>query len=324
MKWYKKVSEVIIIIAFVPFIILAFVIAGPILLILRPFMEAKNKKIFKKSRYCHDVNEKYGENILLEPEYIFYNAECDNPKVKFIRNEQEKFDYFIYDNTVYVFPNKAYHLMRYDNISGEFKYIYYKDEENFKESPVTLFEHVKGCIDPRYSDLPVKMLVERSFICAKDLKDIPLCDKLKIVPSYDRAFEEVDPEVLSIIPENAGELYKMLKKTPDLAGEFEYQNNAQNELINYSCGNLFLEIDVDYISINLKRNGKSNKNLTHYHPEEQDVYKEVYNITKRGNVLVVKTTLGGCSVLYVGKKQNCPYDENSKAFLSKIYYFEMK
>ena len=67
-----------------------------------------------------------------------------------------------------------------------------------------------------------------------------------------------------------------------------------------------------------------NTDITHWHPDSNEIYDEICRIGKRGNVLVIKKNLLGETVLYMGEKEKCPYNPKIKKFLSKIYYLEAK
>ena len=43
---------------------------------------------------------------------------------------------------------------------------------------------------------------------------------------------------------------------------------------------------------------------THWHPDEEDMFDELYALGKRGNILVLKKTLLGTSVFYSGPSED--------------------
>ena len=63
--------------------------------------------------------------------------------------------------------------------------------------------------------------------------------------------------------------------------------------------------------------------ITHWHPDEYEIYDEICKIGEKGNVLVIKTFLGSACVVYMGAKNECPIKKNKFRFC-KLYYFESK
>ena len=53
-----------------------------------------------------------------------------------------------------------------------------------------------------------------------------------------------------------------------------------------------------------------------------EIYEEVCDIGKRGNVLVLRSSLCSDAMLYSGRKEECPYSPDEKIFLGKYYYIE--
>lgn len=61
--------------------------------------------------------------------------------------------------------------------------------------------------------------------------------------------------------------------------------------------------------------------ITHWHPDEFEIYDDICKIGEKGNVLIIKTFLGSAYILYMGPKEKCNFKINKKS-LYKIYYFE--
>ena len=104
-KWYMKLLIVLLIIIFSPLIIMIIIwiaIGG----IGTAFRMSKLKREYKNSRYYADFGRKFTVDILYSPEYRFYNgAVSRNLPIKYIRQETNGFEYFIYDDTLYLFPD---------------------------------------------------------------------------------------------------------------------------------------------------------------------------------------------------------------------------
>ena len=87
---------------FLPVIIIGLVVSVPYIML--HWLESKG--IYKKSRYYTDFKQKFMMSIALSPEYRFYNSAMRrNLNMKYVRQETNGFEYFIYDGTVYIFPD---------------------------------------------------------------------------------------------------------------------------------------------------------------------------------------------------------------------------
>ena len=125
--------------------------------------------------------------------------------------------------------------------------------------------------------------------------------------------------------QNTKELYDKMRDTPDLCGTFE----LKGDIIHW---NLFegynIQIAVDhrdnYFNIEKKLVGGLADQLTHWHPEADEIYEEVCNIGSRGNIIVIRKNLFWTSVLYMGKEENCPYSQKKKWSWGKILYLKAK
>ena len=60
--------------------------------------------------------------------------------------------------------------------------------------------------------------------------------------------------------------------------------------------NILIEINVDsqacYFGVSKLLFGKIESGITHWHPSIFEIYDEVYSIGKRGNVMVLRSTVG--------------------------------
>lgn len=125
--------------------------------------------------------------------------------------------------------------------------------------------------------------------------------------------------------QSAKELYNKMLEIPDLCGNFELIDNT-------IYWNLFdgyeIQISIDprdnYFGIDKKSFGKINDPVTHWHPDEEEVFREICDIGLKGNVLVIRKNLLFTSVVYMGKEENCPYSPEKKWSWGKICYLKAK
>lgn len=329
MKWHHKILYFLVFVIFLPIIVFSFMVLG----FYAPFIAIKNRKRYKNSSYYKDFQVPYKGNIIESPQYRFYNSLqdkdlIDKPNIRYVHQKNNNIDYFIFQDVLYLFPD--FNGVKYNKSQGKWEIVYRKGKweilyRKFTKERYCDIQHYidskKSLLDDTSIDLPIKIIVERKIIEENKLEKEALPSTLFIVQKYESAFDDVDWRIFSVIPQNINELYDMLMITPDLCGEFELIGGG----IYWSYNNLFMEIDLEYIGIHKKRkHGKFSYYLTHWHPCKEEVYDDVCEITKRGNVLVVKTFMGGADVLYMGEKKKCPYKKTTKGFFSKIHYFEIE
>lgn len=319
-KWYRKLLIALLIIIFSPLIIMIIiwiVIGG----IYTAFRMPKMKREYKSSRYYADFGRKFTADILYSPEYRFYNgAVSRNLPIKYIRQEMNGFEYFIYDDTLYLFPDfdgidyiedKAGWMVGYDG-----------DADFFDKR----FDSMLSKLENRFS-YPIRVLVERRMFYRMNLGGVDIPESIFITQSYDNAFENDDSPLKMTIPQSAEELYGMMLETPDLCGRFELEKSAGSITWNLS-ENIVIEIGVDspecYIGINKSHGGKVGGEITHLHPSVFEIYDEICKIGKRGNVTVLRASPVGSALLYAGREDVCPYPREKKLLLGKYYYLEAR
>ena len=122
------------------------------------------------------------------------------------------------------------------------------------------------------------------------------------------------------------ELYKKLLEMPDLHsapeldGEILIWKLYKNAYIRAYCDNY--DTCIDIIS-NFTLVGS----LTHWHPDEDDMFDELYSLGKKGNILVVKKYLFGIlgdGVFYMGEPNKYRFNKNKKWHWGKLTYLEQK
>ena len=174
---------------------------------------------------------------------------------------------------------------------------------------------------------PVKLLVERKMFPTLNLNDKDIPDCIFVTWNYENAFENEESPLKMIIPQNSKELYDMMLQTPDLCGTFEL--NEGNENIEWLLHeNIKIELGVDprdcYFGVSRLLFGKVESGITHWHPTIFEIYDDVCNVGKRGNVMVLRSTASSGTLMYSGSKEDCPYAPDKKYLFGKYYYLEAK
>ena len=326
----NSIIFVIIILLFIPLIIFI----SLIWVITLPFWEFSERKEYKSSNYFKHFNFPYNKSIVHSPRYVFYNSVTEKGldklyNIRYVFQKSNRFEYFIFDNTVFLFPD--FNKIRYDENKNEWNFIYIKySEESYK--PIDSYiEWYEQFLDGDARFLPVKVIVEASMFEADELDLNTIPDSLWVVRKYEKAFEETDWHIISGVPKDTKKLYSMLLHNPDICGSFELKND---DLLMWSFDNLYLDIYADrkeflvrvsYAPVNKKNNcRKWLRELTHWHSGSDEIYDEICSIACYGSALVVKTFFFGAEdVLYSGDKKKCPYRKTEKHLFSTIHYFEM-
>ena len=102
LKWYQKLLIGLLVVLLSPLILICLISAGICALV----QIQKNKKEYKKSRYYLDFKQKFMMDSLYSPEYRFYNSAIHrNLPMQYIKQESNGFEYFIFDDTLYLFPD---------------------------------------------------------------------------------------------------------------------------------------------------------------------------------------------------------------------------
>lgn len=270
-------------------------------------------RAYRKSHYYRDTQKRFCFGITDSAFYRFYNAAIERglPIQYFC---QEELEYFIYNDAIYMFPN--FEEMDIADESGEWEAL-----DDGKWVPFTTkFEHL--LLDLKESGvsffLPVKILVERNAVVAADLRDVALPEHVQLIHSYETAFGEEKP--LLKIPYTGQELYNMMLATEDLCGTFEVADDTVFWNL-YDDVSIQISVDGEECICSIHKNAWE---ITHWHPSIYEIYDEVCKMGKRGNVMVIRTFIGGAGISYMGPKADCPYPEKKKWSLGKRHYLEAK
>jgi hypothetical protein len=312
-KWYEKVLLALVVILLLPFLIVAI----PIALL---FGDFQRKRDYKKSRYYQDFKVKYTWRKSMSPEYRFYNnAVRRSLPMEYIRQPSNGFEYVIHDGMLFLFPD--FFVLKKSEDAAEWIADYDREDKSLEQVMGELTAKPEAPVE-----LPVYLLLERDMIHAADLNSQPLPPWVYLVPAFEDAFESVDFTLLNHAPQTTTELYDMMRKTPDLCGEFELTRDG--ELIFWHLyDGVRVELSVSprdgYVGVTSLLDGKE-EGITHWHPTEYAVYYEVCKMGKRGNVLVLRTQGGSDWLVYLGDKDGCPYQHDSKKKFTKTYYLEAR
>lgn len=314
MKLYKKALIVFGIILLLPLIIFALLVAGIYIL----FHIPKNKKEYKKSRYYNDLNIPFRINALDHAGYRFYNGAKERDlNINYVRQESNKYEYFIYNETVYLFPDFGQIMFEDENEQWEV------DCDGDWYELQKYFQNMVTLLDDDAPKLPIKILIERRMFAEINLENVNLPNCVFLTLYYETAFGNEDTALKIKIPQNAEDLYDMMLATPKLCGKFELVNDVMFWNLNKNIAiQISLYDEECCVEINKKKSGKIVADITHWHPTQEEIYKEICDIGLKGHVLVIRKNIFGESVLYMGNEANCPYPPNKKWHFGKIYYLQ--
>lgn len=281
----------------------------------------KKKRVYKDSPYYADLNIKFTVDSIDSPEFRFYNSAVRRKlPMQYIKQESNGFEYFIYDKTIYLFPDFDQLTLNEENTVWEADYDgTWKPFDECYGNLLAKLENTCG--------YPVKLLMERNMIPDPNLQETGFPECVFITWNYESAFENEDSPLKAILPQSSKELYDMMLQTPDLCGKFELSDDKKEIRWNIH-ENITIVIDAEpqdcYLCVFKSLSGKAEKEIIHWHPSISEIYDDVLKIGKRGNVLVIRSRVFGDAVLYYGSKNNCPYSRDKKYLFGKYYYLEAK
>ncbi|MBR2889955.1 MAG: hypothetical protein IKC09_06755 [Oscillospiraceae bacterium] len=126
------------------------------------------------------------------------------------------------------------------------------------------------------------------------------------------------------------ELYDALICKPDLHSHPTLHDDIliwhlyQNAYVQAFCHDSDTTIDI-------VGNSMFTGSVIHWHPDEEDMIDELYNLGKCGNMLVLKKSLLGTSIFYTGPAQNLPLIDRAPQHFGKkkwdggqLIYLEQK
>ena len=238
---------------------------------------------------------------------------------KYVVQKSNSFEYFIYKDEVFVFPD--FNEIKYNEELKRWEVIYRKRKEETIYSLDEFFDQKKQLFEEKIN-LPIRLLISRDYFgdVILDLANLP--NNLFVMRYYNAAFDDEKNKSLYLAPQNTKQLYEMMVNNDKLGGKIEL---SDDELIIWTFDEVIYEISIDVSEgyFDVTKNNKFRTSITHWHPESYQLYEDICNIGEKGNVLVIKTFLGSAKVLYMGSAEKCPYKKNRMHF-AKYYFFESK
>ncbi len=313
-KWYNIVFLCLLSIVLLPWILLGLLICGMLILLQIP----REKKEYKKSEYYNDFPIPYHLDILNDKKCRFYHAaKKSGLPMHYVRQESNAFEYFIYEDILYVFPDFTQITFAAEKETWEV---------NRDGDWICLEEYyqtVLSFLDDTAPKIPVKIAVERDLFLESTLEHAEIPDCIHLTVKYETIFANGDSARRIRFPQNTSELYDMMLGTPDLCGTYELVNDTIAWRL---YKNISVEISVAncdcYIGIAKAKLGKMTREITHWHPDRREIYPDVCSIGCNGHILVIRENLFGTTILYKGDSENCPYPPLPKRRFGKIYYLK--
>ncbi len=317
MKWYTKLLIAFFIIIFSPVILLGLIWAVFTYLFQLPI----DKKQYKNSLYYKEFGLPFRFWRLHSPEYRFFNSykkRCLD--LDYFRQESNGLEYFIYDGTLFLFPDFDQIDLDKDNLNWTVDYD--GEWKDFEES----YNDIISELDKNAADLPVKLLVERNMFTILDLTEVSIPECIFLTSNYETFFDDNDSTKLLKIPSTAQELYDLIITTPNLCGDFSITDNG---CIHWEFDEDFL-IDIDInpqdclFGISQKNGSNTTREITHWHPTVFEIYDDIKKTGTIGNITVIRKFMGSSTVLYSGTEADCPYVPDKKIKSGKMHYLKAK
>jgi len=126
------------------------------------------------------------------------------------------------------------------------------------------------------------------------------------------------------------DLYNALSCRTDLHSIPEIH---ENELIWHLYKNAYVRAYCDSYDacIEIISTEYFNNNLIHWHPDECEMFEELYSLGKKGNMLVLKKSLFGTSVFFNGSLEVYPFSDKREFYVGRkkgdagqLIYLEQK
>lgn len=287
-----------------------------------PFIRIKDKRNYKKSFYFKEFKKPFKDKIFYSGAYIFYNSAKErNLPIEYVSRLPEKTDYFKYNNTLYFFPNERKLTISYNEYGRHYEFCYGRGKKAKIYSPEELLNELsKGISDS--SGLKAKLFTEALLFQDEDPYSHPLPDCIYLTRTYASTFSAKEEKLRTSIPKNVGDLYEMIKSTPDLCGNF----SAEGDRIKWNMNKATITIieakkttykrSSEYFTIEIAINDEDSTFQTSDVLTRFDVYDRILSLGKRGNITIYRKSSG--KTLYSGSKKKCPKEllcGNKKLFI---------
>lgn len=155
----------------------------------------------------------------------------------------------------------------------------------------------------------------------------------KIFCKGERSFDKEDESFLQFmsmisssevsVPLNTQELYKMLINTDGLHSLPKIKNDT---IIWELYDNVCVEASISEYDtiIDVIHKNALHGSYVHWHPDIEEIYEELYNMGKKGNILVLRKLLFGTQVYYLGTPDKYSFNKHKKWHWGKLIYLEQK
>ena len=155
----------------------------------------------------------------------------------------------------------------------------------------------------------------------------------KLFRKDERSFDKEDDSFLQFmsmicsgevtIPLNTQELYRMLINTEGLQSFPKIENDTIIwELYDNACVEASIN-EYDTIIDIVNRNALHGSYM-HWHPSVEEMYEELYNIGKKGNILVLRKLFAGTQIYYLGSPDKYRFSKSKSWHWGKLTYLEQK
>lgn len=318
MKRIGKIGEAIArgILIFV-MIVFVFPVWGIQELILLP----KHKKQYKNSRYFLDLQKPFSRKRFYSMQYEFYNsARKRNLPFEYFVQSGNDFEYFVYDNKVFVFPDFC--EVEFDKDKAVFFAGYKKHKELWSDAVNSL----RGKIEKNTDGLEIKVLVERNMINSKKINKQNLPENLFLVNSVGTAFSE-DIFPIQKEPQTVSALFDWMTKQVNVCGKIELENGSIDWHPYESEFYISIFFGKKNCDVYLSRNkwpffSLIHSVLYHWQVSKGDICSLIETLNDKNNILIIKANLCKVDLLYLGQKEKCPYLPLKKKAFTKVYSFQ--
>ncbi|MBR4950155.1 MAG: hypothetical protein IKZ25_05195 [Clostridia bacterium] len=321
MKWYNKILWSIGMIILSPFLflfaVIAFICSIPNMI--------KTKEQYYKSEYYKDFNVPF----TLEWEYssrdrirFYNNIKKRNLHINYKRQKSNGFEYFVFEDVIYMFPDFDY--MNFDKENS----IWIVDYDGEWQAFDIAYKNLVSKFDCDVDVSCVKLLIERNMFYISDLDEVDVPNCIFVTWSYDSAFSNDEPSIKKRLPQSIQDIFEIMNQIQGLCGNYYISDDGCIVWDLYDSFQVYIFKDPENYEFEMGIlkivSGKVESELTHWHPSPCQIYDEICKMGKKGNVIVIKTFLNGAGVLYSGAKENCPYKKQKKRLFGKMYFLESK
>lgn len=312
MKWYQIILIALLLLILSPLIIFFLICLG----IYLPIITIVERIDYKKSAYYRYFKIPFSKKVYNSNPYQFYNYAIEK-KLEINYIHQKEMDYFIYKNEIFIFPD--FNAIQYNNEQQCWEVLICQKKQKTFHLLEDYLKQKKAYIQEKI-DLPIRLIVSIDYFDIETIDLSKLPKSLYVIRHYNSAFNSEDNAPVYFIPKTTKALYEMMKENENLGGEIKL---VAEELIVWTFDKVFYRISVDLEEgyFEVCSNKKLKYQITHWHPNPDEIYEVICRIGTKGNVMIIKKFIFfGVRVLYMGPVKDCSFKKR-KIHLGKIYYF---